>query len=104
MARPGDDTVGFLNSEKGMQLLATTKDFESDKGTIVGIHITILPMCTLRPDLTQSQLLQSIEAEGEEIIFEFFGTKCQRLPDDPKQPRGRHWLIPLRGKHGRSKN
>lgn len=96
-------SVCFLNATNGMQLMASLRDFESDRGTIETIHITITPMTSLRPDLTLAQLLKNIEARGTQIVEAFFNTKCQRLPDDPKHPRGRHWLIPLRGKHGRSK-
>jgi len=92
-----DTSVTFLNGEKGMQLFASIKDFTSNKGTVKAIHLTITPVCSVRPDLTEAQLLEKIEAEGEEIIVAFFNTKPQKLLDDPNLKRGRHWIIPLRG-------
>jgi hypothetical protein len=84
-----EQTASFFNEAEGFQILATIVNHGQ-------IHVTHTPMCSLRPDLTEAEIIRRMEEQSGSINTLFFGTAGEKLPDDPRHPRGRHYLVELK--------
>lgn len=79
-------TASFFNEAEGFQILASMVNFNQ-------IHVTLTPVCAFRKDLTEAQIVEKLEREAGNINTLFFGSAGIKLPNDPRHPRGRHYLV-----------
>lgn len=93
-AYPGEEdfSCGFLNSELGLHMMASVKDF----GVLHVIHLSLGPIKSFDPSLSEAEWAVRIQDNAFSIAESFFpGRTFARQPDDPRKPDVKHYFAVL---------